>query len=89
MSRNTERRRRKNAPQKVISKAQELKQESDKYFNEHHKHNVTRQSYPDKLSLHIVMQLMSISNLCSFILNSFPKVHFRLKVKSTITKQTA
>lgn len=53
MARQTERRRRKNAPQKTISKAQELKQESDKYFNEHHKHNVTRQSYKDHYKMFI------------------------------------
>ena len=53
MSRKTERRKRKNAPQKSISKAQELKQESDKYFNEHYKHNVTRQSYKDHYKMFI------------------------------------
>lgn len=53
MSRRTERRKRKNAPQKTISKAQELKQEADKFFDEHYKHEVTRQSYKDHYKMFI------------------------------------
>lgn len=45
MSRKTERRKKKSAPQYKKSIAKELKTEADIYFNEHHKHNTTRQSY--------------------------------------------
>jgi len=53
MARRTERRKRKNSSQKPISKAQELKKEADKFFNDKYRHELTRQSYKEHYKMFI------------------------------------
>ena len=53
MARRTERRRKQKAPPKRLSIAQQLKDESDKYFTDHHKHGVTRTSYQNHYKMFI------------------------------------